>query len=202
MGLREKKAARTRREIVDAGIELFLAQGYDQTTIEQIAERAEVGTSTLYRYFAGKDLILLEHFAQILDLAPLLRARPSEEPIEEAMTAVLQDSLNALYDDPRTGEIRSVIDNAPIPRARLWDVAAQSQHELVSAIADRLGRSHHDVVAAMTAHMMLEIYGFAGDTWWAGDQSRSRDDVLNQILLQLHAAPPALPAPLDPGPAA
>ena len=58
MGLREVKAARTREHIVDVAIELFIAQGYDQTTMEQIAEKAEVAPSTLYRYFTSKDLLV------------------------------------------------------------------------------------------------------------------------------------------------
>ena len=60
MGLRERNAAHTRELILDTALPLFLEQGYEATTMEEIAERAGIGTSTLYRYFPSKDLLVLE----------------------------------------------------------------------------------------------------------------------------------------------
>jgi AcrR family transcriptional regulator len=60
MGLREKKAKKTRERILEEALLLFKRDGYEQTSMEAIAEAAEVSPSTLYRYFLSKDLILLE----------------------------------------------------------------------------------------------------------------------------------------------
>lgn len=125
MGLRETKAARTRDQILDVAAELFLAQGYDETTMEQIAERAEIAPSTLYRYFPSKDLLILGRLTETLQLGAVLRARPDDEPIPQVLAATLKAALDSVHDEPRFSALRHIIDISPVPRARLWDVFMQ-----------------------------------------------------------------------------
>ncbi|MEU8795580.1 helix-turn-helix domain-containing protein [Streptomyces sp. NPDC048643] len=56
--LRERKRERTRQALIDAAADLFERQGYDETTVAQIAAAAEIGTRTFFGYFAGKEDIL------------------------------------------------------------------------------------------------------------------------------------------------
>ena len=58
-GLRERKKAKTQDRILQSAIELFGENGYANTTMEQIAERAEVGVGTLYNYFGSKRALLI-----------------------------------------------------------------------------------------------------------------------------------------------
>ena len=53
-GLRERKKQRTRRTIVDVATRLFAEQGYDATTLVQIADEAEIAPSTFFNYFPAK----------------------------------------------------------------------------------------------------------------------------------------------------
>jgi AcrR family transcriptional regulator len=59
-GRLERRKARTRAAIIEAASSLFHAQGYENTPIQQIAERADTGVGTLYGYFDSKDQILRE----------------------------------------------------------------------------------------------------------------------------------------------
>ena len=58
-GLRERKKAKTRAAIQEVALRLFERQGYEATTIEQIAEAAEVSPSTFFRYFGSKEDVVV-----------------------------------------------------------------------------------------------------------------------------------------------
>ena len=196
MGLRELKATRTRQQIVDVALDLFIEQGYDATTMEQIAERAEVGNTTLYRYFPSKDLLILDPLNESIDLGARLRKRPAEEPLAVALGASIHASLDDVDDeDGRVAELRRIIDNAPVPRARLWDLAARSQRDLESAIAERMHRPAGDLQVAITAHITFAMFQIAADTWWAGDRNTPASETVDQVLRALSAPELVIPTP-------
>lgn len=63
VGLRARKKLRTRDAIADAAISLFLARGFDQVSVSDIAATAEVSKPTLFRYFPTKEDLVLHRFA-------------------------------------------------------------------------------------------------------------------------------------------
>ena len=85
-GLRERKKQRTRATLIDAAMDLCLKQGYEQTTVEQIAAAADVSPRTFSRYFATKDavfLTLIEDYAD--EVAIELETVPADVGPLEAM---------------------------------------------------------------------------------------------------------------------
>jgi AcrR family transcriptional regulator len=75
-GLRERKKARTRAAIRDQAMRLFEEQGYSATTVDQIAEAAEVSQSTFFRYFPTKeDVVLTDDYDPLI--AAAIRAQPA-----------------------------------------------------------------------------------------------------------------------------
>src|SRR4051812_5221769 len=93
-GLRERKKQRTRARLIDAAMSLCLEQGYEQTTVEQIAAAADVAPRTFSRYFATKDavfLTLIEDFAEQLVIE--LAAVPDEVGPLEALRAATVATL-------------------------------------------------------------------------------------------------------------
>jgi AcrR family transcriptional regulator len=194
MGLRETKAARTRDQILDVAAELFLAQGYDETTMEQIAERAEIAPSTLYRYFPSKDLLILGRLTESLQLGAVLRARPDDEPIPQVLAATLEAALDSFHDEPRFSDLRHIIDISPVPRARLWDVFMQSRAELEAELGRRMGLPEDDLHVQLTARTTITIFEIVAERWWAGDHSTPRTAVLDEVLAAVDAAGIVLPA--------
>lgn len=196
MGLREVKAARTKRQIVDVAYQLFLDQGYDETTMEQIAERAEVGSSTLYRYFPSKDLLILERLTASLDLATALTHRPADEPVGTALGRALLDALESVDEDPRFSQIRKIIDAAPVPRARLWDVVMRSRADFERVLAERMGLAPADLQVLLTARLSFQMWEIAAERWWSGDRSATRAEMLDEVLRASQAVDIVLPEPL------
>lgn len=197
MGLRELKALRTRESIVDAALSLYERQGYDETTMEQIAAEAEVGTSTLYRYFPAKDQILLDGMMEGDGrLATYFEARP---PTEDVSTA-LGEAINAYFIDAESQEqrillMRAVLDRSTAPRARLWDAWARERVLLEDAIARRLGLSSPDLRTRVTAQTALMVVELALDAW-RDDPSRPLPRVTARDVLSILQSPDViLPVP-------
>src|SRR5690554_3974167 len=81
IGRRERKKEETKKSIVETAIKLFEKQGYNYTTIEQIAEEVDISKVTLYNYFPSKEAIVSEFFqrmsSEYVDLVlPTLRTQP------------------------------------------------------------------------------------------------------------------------------
>ena len=81
-GLRERKKERTRETIRAHALHLFVTQGYDATTVQQIIDEVEVSESTFFRYFPTKgDVVLTDDFDPII-VAAFLRQPPELSPIQ------------------------------------------------------------------------------------------------------------------------
>src|SRR5512146_3192630 len=88
---RERKKLETRQALEQAALRLFGAQGYEQTTVEEIAEAADVAVRTFFRYFSSKQDVLFGDVVtdRVSRLRTELAARPAAESAVEAITAVM-----------------------------------------------------------------------------------------------------------------
>ena len=116
--LRERKKLDTRKRIADAAWELFEAQGYDATTLTQVAERADVSPRTLFHYFPAKDALVHPDLDEVLDrLAAGFAERPRNEPLLAALLAAAESAMAGAGIDPeRTARSLTVMALAG-PRA-------------------------------------------------------------------------------------
>jgi len=91
-GLRERKRRETRRRLAETGLRLFLEQGYEQTTLDAIAEAAGVSRRTVFHYFGQKEDILLAWQSGLGEAMrdAILRERPNRSALDLVLSAMLQ----------------------------------------------------------------------------------------------------------------
>jgi AcrR family transcriptional regulator len=87
--LLERKKEKTRDRLIKTAIRLFKKQGFENTSVDQIAEEAEVSRSTFFRYFGSKEMVAFPHHAQHLETFQnlLARERGSRPPLESVFVA-------------------------------------------------------------------------------------------------------------------
>lgn len=171
LGLRERKKAKTRGLLQEHALRLFREQGYEQTTIEQIAEAAEVSPTTVYRYFPTKaDLVIYDDLDDRMIQA--FRAQPPELTAIQALRASLRTGFGAVIGEELEiqRERERLLRSEPELRAAMLDELTRTLREIAELIAERAGRAPDDdaVLALAGAVIGLTIaawLGTEGDDW-------------------------------------
>ncbi|MET8974700.1 TetR family transcriptional regulator [Streptomyces sp. NPDC004539] len=180
LGLRERKKIKTRTAIRRATYSLVEEQGYDATTIEQIAERAEVSPSTVFRYFPTKeDIVLTDEFDPLL--LEELRKRPADEPWLVSLRHIMRlaVSVGLATEERRDTEMRAhLLAHVPAVRSRMLESMSVTSRLLADAVAERTGRERDSLEARV--YTMSLIGGLSEITlYWA--ENDFRDDLLDLL---------------------
>lgn len=198
-GLRERKKQLTRDALVRASLELFISQGYEQTTVDEIADVVDVSQRTFFRYFTSKEEVAFALQDLVSNrFCALLKERPAHEvPFEALRNAVL---LGWDHIDEALGQIAPVeihfqtclmIESTPALLAAHLRRSTEMEEQVARLIAAREGLDvdadprPRTLVAAFSAVMRV-----AGQLWSRGDDP-SKDalrDLTAGYLLQLGPA--------------
>jgi AcrR family transcriptional regulator len=151
--LTERKKQRTWEQLVEVAHVRFLAQGFDRTTIEEIASIVEVSPRTVHRYFPTKEDLFLAHGQVSWSMfLSALRERPAEETILSAVTRAIAVAFGDGWSDgPRVRALLTVVEASPALQARWHQQSQAFQADLADVLAGRAGRRCHvlaDLVAA------------------------------------------------------
>ncbi len=182
-GLRERKKQKTRLAIQEHALRLFREQGYNETTVEQIAEAAEVSPSTFFRYFPTKeDVVVFDALDPLLVEA--FRRQPADVPPIAALRSALHEVWGALSPDEVEDQRERGLLVHRVPELQGAYVAdlLRTARLMGTMLAERVGRDPGDfrvrvytgaVMGAMMAAMapMMEDPGF--DV--LGDMDRALD---------------------------
>jgi AcrR family transcriptional regulator len=154
-GLRARKRRETRQRIAKEGLKLFAENGYDATTLETVAARAQISPRTLFYYFKTKDDIL--HFWQgsgfLSALAPtMLEQRRDRGPLDAVRACLLQ--LIARYDTAESVIVDRVLNASETLRMRKQLIYLQMEETIFKALCelwpDPIQRSSLRAIAMMS----------------------------------------------------
>ncbi|WP_314035081.1 TetR family transcriptional regulator [Dietzia sp. CH92] len=162
-----RRPSTTRGSIVSVALELFDRQGYEATSVDQIAEAAHISRRTLFRYFPGKAAIAWGEFdEQIHLMLDYLDSVPDEVPLREALADALVE-FNT-FPDSQTGVHRTrmrLLLGVDELRAHSTLVYADWRRAVAGFVAHRRGESVDDLIPASTAHAALGIALSAYRIW-------------------------------------
>ncbi|MFF6951573.1 TetR/AcrR family transcriptional regulator [Streptomyces iakyrus] len=191
-GLRERKKIKTRRAIRSATYALVAERGYDATTVEQIAERAEVSPSTVFRYFPTKeDIVVTDDWGPVV--AQELRSRPPGESWADTLRHVMRTALDlSLAEEPEVTRLRTRLGvEVPAVRARMMESLAATGRLLREALAERSGLAPESlelrVFAMSVMGGLMEV-----SQYWA--ETGHRDDLRDLVDRALDVMEQGLPS--------
>lgn len=140
MTLRDHAREAVREEVAKHAWTLFARQGFEATTVDQIAESAGMSRRTFFRYFTGKDELVLERLVESgAQMATALRDRPADEDAWTALRAAFQITVDLQQEHASASRpLQLMLREEPALRAtaetrrRLW------VERLAPLVADRL----------------------------------------------------------------
>lgn len=194
-GLRERKKLKTRRAIRHSAYRLFAEEGYAATSVDRIAEAAEVSPSTVFRYFPTKEDIVLGDGLGA-EMRSALRARPAAEPPVTALRHAIEDVLAASYgrQPARTALRLRLTAREPALRARWTESVSETGRELAAVLAERAGRPPSDLepqvcVGAMLGGLAQALFHWADH----GDRAGGHDQPARTVRTEAEGCAPGSP---------
>ncbi|MCI3239450.1 MULTISPECIES: TetR/AcrR family transcriptional regulator [unclassified Streptomyces] len=183
LGLRERKKIKTREGIRAATYALIKEQGYDATTIEQIAERAEVSPSTVFRYFPTKeDIVLTDEYDPLM--LEELRNRPAGESWLDSVRHVMHLAIEANNrEDPEVARMRAHLSvQVPAVRSRMVESMSATGRLLREAIAERHGLDPDSIEVRVYAMSFIGGLMEASMYWAENDFEGELSDLVDRAL--------------------
>jgi len=172
-GLRERKKARTRAAIREHALRLFREQGYQRTTVEQIAAAAEVSPSTFFRYFPTKEDLVLQDDMDTRMVEAFKRQPPGLGAIAAVRGAIWE--MLASYNEADLDVIRETTTltmTVPEVRARAVDEFGRTIGVISEALAKRAGRPADDLAVRTVAGAIIGVIMSITMPWegWSSDR--------------------------------
>ncbi|MFF7389249.1 TetR/AcrR family transcriptional regulator [Streptomyces scabiei] len=160
-GLRESKKRETRQLISDHATRLFMAQGFEATTIAEIAAAARVAKKTVTNYFPRKEDMALDHQdVFVAGLAEAVRARHTGESALGALRRACEAGVAA--QDPLIGfagpDFSRMVQESPTLSACLRTLHDRREDALATALAEATGSSPDDITARTAAALLSAVH--------------------------------------------
>ena len=173
VGLREHKRERTIRVIQDAALDLFIEKGFEATTVDEIAVRAEVSKATFFRYFASKGDVVFGADGYWSDaLRQCILSRPPAEADVVAAARAIRENWLPMLDPARVARQTRAVGTSSVLRGLCYDLAQRSQAAIAGALAERRGLNRPDDRCQMIAALVFAAFVRAVDCWVHEQQAR------------------------------
>ena len=178
-----RRRSTTRDHITDVALELFATRGFDDVSVDDVAQAAGISRRTLFRYFSSKNAIPWADFdASLTDLRNLLNAVPYDMPLDAALrSALLEFNSFDASETPRHRRRMQVILQTDALQAYSMTMYAGWRGVIAAFVARRLDTKPTDLVPQTVAWTVLGVALTAYEQWLA-DETVSLPDALGEAF--------------------
>jgi AcrR family transcriptional regulator len=161
VGLRERKKRETRTRIADAAMRLFAEQGFDQTTVAEVAVAADVSVKTVFNYFPAKEDLFFDQADEVEQR--WLDAVADRTPDDRPLAGLRRKELARFADHPGGvgARFQQVMAASALLQARGQQMWASHEDAIARALAGQLGYGPADPAPQIIAHQVMAIYPLA-----------------------------------------
>jgi AcrR family transcriptional regulator len=181
LGLRERKKIKLRRSVQQEALRLFAEQGYEETTVEQIADAADISTTTFYRYFPTKeDVVLDDAFDPIFEQ---IAGGTEHEPLVTTVRAAIAAVAAAAEQERDTTLARlQLLASVPALRARKGAEGRKTFDLFLRVFSARSGRPADDYRLRVTTAAFVAAQLEAARCWGDAGGSPSLATLLDEAV--------------------
>ena len=194
--LRERKKLRTRRALADAALRMFTENGFDATTLEELADEAEVSKSTFFRFFPAKEAAAIEAETELWTAyLAALADRDLSGPVLGELHQTLAAAVAGLDPgwDERFVATRLLVARESALLRYVEHYRSGIKGQVVACLAGKLRLDPEDLRLPVLAELAMTAFSLAGRPWiYQGGRGGRK------ALLERHQdAVKAIPASLD-----
>ncbi|WP_439544110.1 TetR/AcrR family transcriptional regulator [Hyphomicrobium sp.] len=184
-GLREKKRRETLQRIAETGLKLFVANGYEATTLDAIAEAAGVSRRTIFYYFKSKEEILLAYQSGIGDMIhnAVLLESTDQAPLDAVLNALLK--LNSRFDSEHLIVIDRLLRSTERLRASKQAKYMQQEQVLFEALCQLWPQPKRRNALRVVAMVSIGALRLAIEAWVEAGGKRSPEKHLRDAFADL-----------------
>ena len=184
--LRDRASRAVRIEVSEVALRLFLEQGFEKTTVDQIAAAAGLSRTSFFRYFATKEEVILGHLAELSQrLLESLAERPEREPVWQSLRRAFDVLVAETVAVPERGlAMTRMLHNTPSLRSGQLGKQLGWQDVLAPEIARRLGvvDRARDARPRALAAAALGCLNVAVEMWTISDGALDLPALVDQAM--------------------
>ena len=180
--LRDENKSRTRRALREAALNLFANKGYDETTTDEVAEKAGVSPRTFFRYFPNKESVLwLGERDWMKVVIENFLAQPGSLDDWDAIRLALTEAADSISGG-RAGLLlfQQASASSLTLRGRVQDHGERDTSDMAEAVAKRQRLEKPDEACILLATVGLVVFRRSLDVWLSGPASGQLKDILDE----------------------
>ncbi|WP_440641859.1 TetR/AcrR family transcriptional regulator [Bradyrhizobium sp. PUT101] len=184
-GVRERKRRETLARIAETGLRLFMTDGYENTTLEAIAEAAGISRRTFFYYFKSKEDIILvwqSNFTHLMRAA-VIAEPPHQTPVDTVKNALLK--LTSSYHSDQSIVLDRVIRSSPALMSASHAKYVAQEQAIFEALCEKWPQAKHRKSLRIAAMVTVGAFRLAVDAWSKDNGKRPPSAYLRETFATL-----------------